>query len=206
MKRWLASLLWRDGRPHASVLGCPGYFFRDRWLKFGPNCGWGLAKQQKMVRVTKPHVAAFTAAPSESCCHRKPQGKMCREISNSVAEGRAVFTFPSPVSFPDTQKCPLLSTSQRAGWTPAICRFANGYWGSVAWAQCTMAGTCEWSSYDFSRSSWTRIAFYLWHKQQCPRLGKHHVIKPHTIHRVTAAFAGKPHFSLHFPSDVESSF
>lgn len=76
----------------------------------------------------------------------------------------------------------------------------------MAWAQYTMAGTCEWSSYDFSRNSWTGIAFYLWHKQQCPRLGKHHVIKPHKIHRVTEAFAGKPHFSLHFPSDVESSF
>lgn len=186
---------------HASILACPGYFFRDRWLKFGPNCG--SAKQQKMARIIKPHVAAFTAAPLESCCHRKPQGKMCRGISN---RGGKRSLSPSPVSFPDTQQRPLLSTQWRAHWNPAICRFANGYWGSVAWAQCTMAGTCERSSYDFSRSSWTRIAFYLWHKQQCPRLGKHHVIKPHTIHRVTAAFAGKPHFSLHFPSDVESSF
>lgn len=76
----------------------------------------------------------------------------------------------------------------------------------MARAQCTMAGTCEWSSYDFSRNSWTRVALYLWHKQQCPRLGKHHVIKPHQIHRVTAASAGKPQFGLHFPSDVESSF
>lgn len=52
-----------------------------------------------MARIIKPHVAAFTAAPSERGCHRKPQGKMCREISNSVAEGREVFIFPQLCAF-----------------------------------------------------------------------------------------------------------
>lgn len=78
---------------HASVLGCPGYFFRNRWLKFGPNCG--SAKQQKMARIIKPHVAASTATPLESCCHRKPQGKMCRGISN---RGEGSVHFPPALS------------------------------------------------------------------------------------------------------------